>query len=124
VDQSGSTAVLTMRTMSKGNEHPQAVQDDLGVHGLKIVELAEILDGRDPVLVVLVVVGLEQHLSQKMRLNCERTSNPYRTFSSTVSITLTAKSEWNLLMSYSNRANRLMLAYLAFQILTKQLRRR
>jgi hypothetical protein len=113
-----------MRTMSKGNEHPQAVQDDLGVHGLEIVEFAEILDGRDPVLVVLVVVGLEQHLSQKERFNCKRTSNPYRTFSSTASITLTAKSEWNLLMSYSNRAKRLMLAYLAFQILTKQLRRR
>lgn len=45
--------------MAKGDEHPERVEDDLGVDDAVVVELAEVADRRDAVLIAPVVVALE-----------------------------------------------------------------
>jgi len=47
------------RTMAERDEHPERIEDDLGVDDAIVVELAEVADGRDAVLVAAVVVALE-----------------------------------------------------------------
>jgi len=46
------------RTVAKGDERPQRVEDDARVDDAVVVQLAEVLDGRDALLVVLEVVDL------------------------------------------------------------------
>ena len=45
--------------MAERDEHPERIEDDLGVDDAIVVELAEVADGRDAVLVAAVVVALE-----------------------------------------------------------------
>jgi hypothetical protein len=44
--------------MAKGDERPERIENDARVEHAVIVQLAEVLDGRDALLVVLEVVDL------------------------------------------------------------------
>lgn len=49
--------------MPECRKKPQAVENDLGVDGLEVVQLSEILDRGHSALVVFEVVSLEEHVS-------------------------------------------------------------
>lgn len=114
------------RTVAEGDERPECVKDDSRVDDTVVVQLAEVLDRRDSLLVVLEAVRLCVHEGSASTTSdraqaYERTSMPIRMFSRTSSITLTAKSGWYRLRSYRRTANRCTLLYLIFHTLVNAL---
>lgn len=47
-----------VRTVAKGDERPEGIKDDARVNHAVVVQLAEVLDRRDALLVVLKAVDL------------------------------------------------------------------
>lgn len=86
--------------MPECREQPQAVENDLGVDRLKVIQFTKILDRGHTALVVLEVVPLEERVlfsaEDAEQSERRRTSRPSLMFSRTRSATATEKSEWYL----------------------------